>query len=56
MIKDINKLAKQLKKELDEDILSRYGNAEYYDPDIADRFYHKLKENEIQKITEILGV
>lgn len=58
MKKNLQKLAKQLLKELNEDILFRYGNSEYYDPNIADSFYqdNQLTEEEIQKIIEIVGV
>ncbi len=58
MKRDIKKLAIKLQKELNEDILFRYGNSEYYEPDIADRFYqdNQLTETEIQKLIEILGL
>ena len=58
MKKDISKLAEELRKELNENIMDRYANSEYYEPSIVDDFCqdNKISENERQKITEILGI
>jgi len=58
MKRDINKLAKKLRKELQGDILSRYDNQEYWQPSVADDFYadNKVTDEEAQKIIEILGL
>lgn len=58
MKKDINKLARQLKKELTQDILIRYDISEYWDIDIIETFYqdNQLTDLEANKIDKILGV
>ena len=52
------RLALKLKKELQEDILNRYDNQEYWETQVADDFYHdnKVTDDEAQKIIEILGL
>jgi hypothetical protein len=58
MRKDITKLAKQLRKELQENILNRYDKGEYWEIQVADDFYadNQLNDSEIQKIIESLGL
>jgi len=52
------RLALKLKKELQENILSRYDNSEYWETQVADDFYadYKVTEDEAQKIIVILGL
>jgi hypothetical protein len=56
MKRDINKLAKKLRKELREDILNRYDNVEYWvmgnivDNFISDNQVSKEEEEKLYKI------
>jgi hypothetical protein len=56
MQRNIVRLALKLKKELQEDILNRYDNSEYWETQVADDFYkdNKVNDDEAQKIIEIL--
>ena len=58
MKRNIMRLALKLKKELQENILSRYDNSEYWETQVADDFYadYKVTEDEAQKIIVILGL
>jgi len=58
MKRNIMRLALKLKKELQENILSRYDNSEYWETQVADDFYkdNKVTEDETQKLIEILGL
>ena len=58
MKKDISKLAEELRKELNEDILNRYANSEYYEPQVIDDFCqdNNISNSESQRIKEILGL
>ena len=58
MKRDIKKLAKELRKELQEDILMRYDNSEYWETQVADDFWanNKVSNDEAQDIIEILGL
>jgi len=58
MKKDMNKLAKQLRKALQDDILMRYDNPEYWDNQIVEDFYqnNKIKANERFKDFDLLDL
>jgi hypothetical protein len=55
----IEKLVKELRKELRKDILERYDNSEYWDPELMDEFLQnkgvedeEMKEKIIKKLIE----
>jgi hypothetical protein len=56
MKRDINKLAKELRKELQTDILNRYDNYEYWDIDYIEDFYqdNQIGIKERDKINKII--
>ena len=56
MKRNIMRLALKLKKELQEDILNRYDNSEYWETQVADDFYkdNKVSDDEKDKIIEFL--
>lgn len=53
-MKNKKELSKQLKKELKEDILLKYFNTEYFDPDILEDFKEEnnLSEKDMDKLID----
>lgn len=58
MKKDIKKLAKELRKALEDEILMRYDYPEYWNYDIVNTFYqdNKLSAIERSEIDRLLGI
>ena len=56
MKRNITRLALKLKKELQNDILNRYDNQEYWETQVADDFYkdNKVSDDEKDKIIKFL--